>query len=42
MLFLSIAQPAKSATENPTRSSDEEKEYQIPNLIVDLKYLKIR
>jgi hypothetical protein len=31
VLFWSIPQPAKSASEKPTRSSEEEAEYQIPN-----------
>jgi hypothetical protein len=41
VLFLSIPHPAKSASENPTRSSEEEAEYQIPNSSVYLRYLKI-
>jgi hypothetical protein len=41
MLFRSIPQPVKSAMEKPTRSSEEEDEYQIPNSSVSLKYLKI-
>jgi hypothetical protein len=41
-VFRSIPQPAKSALEKPTRSSDEEVEYKIPNLSVYLGYLKIR
>jgi hypothetical protein len=40
-VFQSIPQPVKLASENPTRSSDEEAEYQIPNSSVDLRYLKI-
>jgi hypothetical protein len=40
--FRSIPQPAKSASEKPTRSSEEEAEYQIPNLNVYFMYLKIR
>jgi hypothetical protein len=40
-VFWSISQPAKSASEKPTRSSDEEVEYEIPNSSVDLRYLKI-
>jgi hypothetical protein len=39
--FLLIPQPAKLASERPTRSSDEDAEYQIPNLSVYLRYLKI-
>jgi hypothetical protein len=31
VLFRSIPQPAKSASEKPTRSSEEEVEYQITN-----------
>jgi hypothetical protein len=42
VFFCSIPQPAKSALENPTRLSDEEAEYQIPNLSPYLRYLKIR
>ena len=42
VLFRSIPQPAKSASEKPTRSSEEEAEYQIPNSRVCLRYLKIR
>jgi hypothetical protein len=42
MLFRSIPHPAKSASEKPTRSSEEEAEYQIPNSGVCLRYLKIR
>jgi hypothetical protein len=41
VLFRSIPQPAKSASEKPTRSSEEEAEYQIPNSRVCLRYLKI-
>jgi hypothetical protein len=41
VLFWSIPQPAKSASEKPTRSSEEEAEYQIPNSGVCLRYLKI-
>jgi hypothetical protein len=41
VLFRSIPQPAKSALEKPTRSSEEEEEYQIPNSGVCLRYLKI-
>jgi hypothetical protein len=41
VFFRSIPQPAKSASEKPTRSSDVEVEYQIPNLSVYLGYLKI-
>jgi hypothetical protein len=40
VLFRSIVHPAKSASEKPTRSSEEEAEYKIPNLEVCLKYLK--
>jgi hypothetical protein len=40
VLFRSIPQPAKSVSENPTRSSEEEAEYQIPNSGVFLRYLK--
>jgi hypothetical protein len=40
VLFRSIPQPAKSVSENPTRSSEEEAEYQIPNSGVCLRYLK--
>jgi hypothetical protein len=40
-VFLVIPQPTKSASEKPTRSKDEEAEYQIPNLSVYLRYLKI-
>jgi hypothetical protein len=39
-VFWSIPQPTKLASEKPTRSSDEEAEYKIPNLS-DLRYLKI-
>jgi hypothetical protein len=42
VLFRSIPQPAKSALEKPTRSSEEEVEYQIPNSGVCLRYMKIR
>jgi hypothetical protein len=35
-----IPQPAKSASEKPTRSSEEEADYQIPNPEVCLRYLK--
>jgi hypothetical protein len=41
VLFRSIPHPANSASENPTRSSEEEAEYQIPNSGVFLRYLKI-
>jgi hypothetical protein len=41
-VFQSILQLAKSVSKKPTRSSDEEAEYKIPNLSVDLRYLKIR
>jgi hypothetical protein len=41
VLFQSIPQPAKSAAEKLTRSSEEEAEYQIPNSSVCLRYLKI-
>jgi hypothetical protein len=40
--FRSIPQPAKSASEKPTRSSVEETEYQISNSGVCLRYLKVR
>jgi hypothetical protein len=40
VLFQSISQPATSASEKPTRSSEEEEEYQIPNSGVCLRYLK--
>jgi hypothetical protein len=42
VLFRSIPQPAKSASEKPTRSSEEDTEYQIPNSRVCLRYLKTR
>jgi hypothetical protein len=42
VLFRSIPHPMKSASENPTRSSKEEVEYQISNSGVCLRYLKIR
>jgi hypothetical protein len=42
VLFWSIPRPTKSASEKPTRSSEEEVEYQIPNSGVCLRYLKIR
>jgi hypothetical protein len=42
VLIRSIPQPAKSASEKPTRSSEEEAEYQIPNSGVYLRYLKTR
>jgi hypothetical protein len=42
VLFQSIPQPAKSASEKPTRSNEEEAEYQIPNSEVCLRYLKTR
>jgi hypothetical protein len=41
VLFRSIPQPVKSASEKPTGSSKEESEYQIPNSGVCLSYLKI-
>jgi hypothetical protein len=41
-VFRSIPQPAKSASEKPTRSSNEEAKYQLLNLSVYLRYLKIR
>jgi hypothetical protein len=41
VLFRSIPHLAKSALEKPTRSSEEEAEYQIPNSRVCLRYLKI-
>jgi hypothetical protein len=41
VLFRSIPQPTKSASKKPTRSSEEEEEYQIPNSWVCLRYLKI-
>jgi hypothetical protein len=40
VLLRSIPQPIKSASEKPTRSS-EEAEHQIPNSSVHLRYLKI-
>jgi hypothetical protein len=40
--FWSIPQPTKSGSENPTRSSNEEAEYQIPNSSVYLRYLENR
>jgi hypothetical protein len=40
-LFQSIPQPTKSALEKPTRSSEKEAEYQIPNSGVCLRYLKL-
>jgi hypothetical protein len=40
VLFRSIPQPTKSALKKPTRSSEEEAEYQIPNSGVCLRYLK--
>jgi hypothetical protein len=40
--FQSIPQLAKSASEKATRSSKEEAEYQILNLSMYLRYLKIR
>jgi hypothetical protein len=42
VLFRSIPHPAKSASEKPTRSSEEETEYQIPNWGVCLRYLNTR
>jgi hypothetical protein len=42
VLFRSIPQSAKSASEKLTRSSEEEAEYQIPNSGVCLRYLKAR
>jgi hypothetical protein len=39
--FLSIPHPAKSVSENPTRSIEDEEEYQISNSNVYLRYLKI-
>jgi hypothetical protein len=42
VLFRSISQPAKSALEKPTRSSEEEAKYQILNSRVCLRYLKTR
>jgi hypothetical protein len=41
VLLRSIPQPAISSLENLTRSIEEEEEYQIPNLSVCLRYLKI-
>jgi hypothetical protein len=41
MLFWSILLPAKLAFKKPTRSSEEEAEYQIQNSRVCLRYLKI-
>jgi hypothetical protein len=41
VLFRSIPQLVKSASENPTRSSEEEAEYQISNSGMCLRYLKI-
>jgi hypothetical protein len=41
VLFWSIPQPIKLALEKPTRSSDEEAEYQIPISSVYFRYLKI-
>jgi hypothetical protein len=41
VLLQSIPQLTKSASEKPTKSSEEEAEYQIPNMIVCLRYLKI-
>jgi DNA/RNA endonuclease G (NUC1) len=40
VLFRLITQPTKSASENPTRSNEEQAEYQIPNSEVYLRYLK--
>jgi hypothetical protein len=40
VLFWSISQPAKLASEKPTTSSEEEAEYQISNSGVCLRYLK--
>jgi hypothetical protein len=40
VLFRSIPQSSKSELEKPTRSSEEEAEYQIPNSSVYLRYLK--
>jgi hypothetical protein len=37
VLFRSIPQPAKLVLEKPTRSSEEEAEYQIPNSSVYLR-----
>jgi hypothetical protein len=42
VLFQSIPQPTKLALKKPTRSSEEEAEYQISNSGVCLRYLKIR
>jgi hypothetical protein len=42
VLFRSIPQPAKLASEKPIRSSEEEAEYQILNSEVCLRYLKTR
>jgi hypothetical protein len=41
VLFRSIPQPVKSASKKPTRASEEEAEYQIPNSSVYFRYLKI-
>ncbi len=41
VLFLSILHPAKSASEYPMRSRDEDAEYQRPNSRVYLRYLKM-
>jgi hypothetical protein len=41
VLFRSIPQPTKSASEKPRRSSEEEAEYQISNSGVCLRYVKI-
>jgi hypothetical protein len=41
VLFQSIPQPTKSPSEKPTRSSEEEAEYQIPNSRICLRYLNI-
>jgi hypothetical protein len=38
VLFQAIPQPTKSASEKPTRSNEEEAEYQTPNSC--LRYLK--
>jgi hypothetical protein len=40
VLFRSIPHPAESASEKPTRSNEEEAEYQISNSRVCLRYLK--
>jgi hypothetical protein len=40
VLFQSIPHLTKSASEKPTRSSEEDTEYQIPILGVSLRYLK--